>query len=70
MQNISSAVTAKKRGKKKGMMCYHLKEDNIVKHGFYVDYVTISNIDPSCHILYMDYSNNNNMERKLKAIGH
>ena len=50
-------------------MCYHLKEDNIVKHDFYVDYMTIANIDPSCHILYMDYRNKNNTERKLKVIG-
>ena len=42
------------RAKKKGMMCYHLKEENIVKRDFYVNYMTIANNDPSRRIVYMD----------------
>ena len=45
-----------KRGKKGGIVCYHLKEENIVNIDLYVNYMAITNKDPSCCVVYMDES--------------
>ena len=45
-----------KRGKKKGMMCYRLKEENIRKRDKYVQMMTNANSDNSSRIVYMDES--------------
>ena len=48
--------TGYKRGKKKGMMCYRLKEENVRKRDSYVQLMTEANNDVSRRIVYMDES--------------
>ena len=43
-----------KQGKTKGMMCYHLKEENIQKRDKYVQAMTNANYDNTTRIVYMD----------------
>ena len=35
------------------MMWYHLREENIVKFYFHVNYMTIANNDPTCQICHL-----------------
>ena len=46
--------TGCEREKKKGMMCYCLKEENIRKRDAYVQLMTDANKDVSRRIVYMD----------------
>ena len=48
--------TGYKRGKKKGMMCYRLREENLHKRDSYVQLMTEANNDFSKRIVYMDES--------------
>ena len=65
MENLQSSESAQqsvarflcrngyKRGKNKGEMCCCLKEDNVVKHDFYVKYIDIANNYTYLNILYI-----------------